>query len=85
MLTIPVVCASSMLSTWLHERVTMQSLIQHHLAQAHLRMKSQADKQRTDRVFAIGDWVYLNLQPYVQTSLAPRSNQKIAYRFFDPF
>lgn len=32
-----------------------------------------------------GDWVYLKLQPYIQTSLAPHSNQKLAIKFFGPF
>jgi hypothetical protein len=34
-------------------------------------MKKQADKHRQERSFEIGDLVYLKLQPYVQTSLAP--------------
>jgi hypothetical protein len=29
--------------------------------------------------------VYVKLQPYVQTSVAPRSNQKLAYCFFGPY
>ena len=33
----------------------------------------------------VGDEVFLKLQPYVQSSLAPRSNQKLAYKFFGPF
>ena len=33
----------------------------------------------------MGDHVYLKLQPYVQSSVALRSNQKPAYRFFGPF
>jgi hypothetical protein len=48
-------------------------------------MKKQADKHRQERSFEIGDFVYLKLQPYVQTSLAPRSSQKLAFKFFGPY
>jgi hypothetical protein len=45
-------------------------------------MKCQADKHRSEREFQVGDLVYLEVQPYVQVSLAPRSCQKLAFRFF---
>jgi ribosomal protein L21E len=45
-----------------------------HLLRAQLRMKKQADKHRVERSFDVGDMVFLKLQPYVQTSLAPRSS-----------
>jgi hypothetical protein len=48
-------------------------------------MKVQADKHRSDRSFAVGDFVYLKLQPYVQSSLAPRAHQKLSFRYFGPY
>lgn len=48
-------------------------------------MKSQADKRRSERTFEVGDFVYLKLQPYVQSSLAPRAHQKLSFRYFGPF
>ena len=63
----------------------MNTLIQQHLVHAQTRMKTQANKSRSELHFSIGDWVYLKLQPYVQASLAPRSNQMLAFKFFGPF
>jgi len=69
----------------MQQKSAMQTLIQQHLARAKNRMKLQADKQRTERSFSVGDWVYAKLQSYVQTSVAPRANQKLAYGFFGPY
>ena len=63
----------------------MTDLVKQHLARAQRRMKTQADKKRCERSFEVGEMVYLKLQPYVQSSLAPRANQKLAFRFFGPF
>jgi hypothetical protein len=63
----------------------MTALIKQHLGHASLRMKQQADKGRTEREFAVGDLIFLKIQPYVQSSLAPRSNQKLAFKYFGPF
>jgi hypothetical protein len=48
-------------------------------------MKMQADKNRTKRSFSVGAWVYIKLQPYIQTSVASRANQKLSFRFFGPY
>jgi len=45
----------------------------------------QADKHRSERHFNVGDEVFVKLQPYVQSTLAPRTNQKLSFKYFGPF
>jgi hypothetical protein len=63
----------------------MQQLVQQHLARARRKMKFQADKKRSHRTFQVGDSVYVKIQPYVQTTLASRSSNKLAFRYFGPY
>lgn len=42
----------------------------------------QADKNHTERSFDVCSWVYVKLQPYVQTSVA---SQKLSFRFSGPY
>uniref|UniRef100_J3NB79 Integrase catalytic domain-containing protein n=1 Tax=Oryza brachyantha TaxID=4533 RepID=J3NB79_ORYBR len=78
-------CSFYDVQTWISERGTIIRLLRQHLERAQQRMKAQADKNRSERVFAVGDMVYLKLQPYVQQSLARRAHHKLAFRFFGPF
>ena len=48
-------------------------------------MKRQDDKHRTDREFEVGDAVLLKLQPFIQSSVAQRPHQKLAFRYFRPY
>lgn len=48
-------------------------------------MKFYADKNRSKQVFEIGDWVFLRLQPYRQTTLVMWRNLKLAPKFYGPF
>ena len=44
---------------------------------ARNRMKRQAGQHHTEREFEEGDWVFVRLQPYKQSSL--NNNGKISY------
>lgn len=49
-------------------------------------MKQYADSRRSDRVFQIGDYVYLKLQPYRQHSLKGQHlPHKLLPRFYGPY
>lgn len=73
------------LATWLRDREAITALIKQHLTRSRLRMKIQADKKRSERSFEVGDLIFLKLQPYAQSSLATRANQKLSYKFFGPY
>jgi hypothetical protein len=63
----------------------MQELLRQHLERVRLRMKHEADKRRTEHVFQPGDFVYLKLQPYGQSSIAPRSHHKLLFKYYGPY
>jgi hypothetical protein len=56
-----------------------------HLQRAQDRMKRQADKGRVERVFAVGNKIFLKQQPFCEKSVDDRAIQKLAFRFFGPF
>jgi len=70
---------------------TVQELKSHtlwlkeHLARAQNKMKLQADRNRTDREFQVGEQVLLKLQPYAQSSVVNRPCPKLALKYFGPF
>jgi hypothetical protein len=78
-------CSVPDLQQWLDERNLMQELLHQHLERVWLRMKHQADKNRTERSFAVGDLVFLKLQPYVQSSVAPRAHHKLLFKYYGPY
>lgn len=47
-------------------------------------MKHKADKGHSERAFSVGEYVFLKLQPYVQSSVVNRPYPKLAFKFFGP-
>jgi len=82
---VPGTTANLAVDNILTDRNSTINLLKEQLHKAQHHMKSQADKTRTKRVFQVGDWVYLRLQPYRHKTLAARKNLKLSPRFFGPF
>ena len=59
--------------------------LHHNLLLAQDRMKCQANQNQCEVSFVVGDYVYLKLQPYQQTSMAFQDLMKLVSRFFSPY
>ncbi|XP_026436201.1 uncharacterized protein LOC113334072 [Papaver somniferum] len=70
---------------YLKERSAMLDILQENLSKSQERMKIFADKKRTDRSFEVGDYIFLKMQPYRQSSMDLRRNLKLSIRYYGPF
>ena len=62
----------------------IRSVLQTRLRKAQDNMKKAADTHRREVSYSPGDWVYVRLRPYRQSSLAP-GYCKLSKRYFGPF
>jgi hypothetical protein len=69
----------------LRDRQTTLQQLKANLEKAQNRMKQYVDANRSERHFAVGDWVYLKLQPYRQITIAGLRNQKLSPKFYGPY
>lgn len=70
---------------FLKNRAHIKARLKDNLVKAQERMKFYADKKRTERIFEVGDEVFLKLQPFKQTSMRPQNNQKFMARLYGPY
>jgi transposase InsO family protein len=73
------------LDTWLANRAQTVEILRQQLLRAQQRMKKQADRNRSERRFAVGDMVYLKLHPFVQQTVEKRACNKLSLRYFGPY
>ena len=69
----------------LKSKPQLTSLLRHNLVVAQERMKIYFDKHKTERSFAVGDWVFLRLQAYKQKSLKHHQVQNLSPKCYGPF
>ncbi|CAM8932811.1 unnamed protein product [Rhodiola kirilowii] len=69
----------------LTSRTDLLKKLRENLLRAQLRMTQKANKHRSEIIYQVGDWVYLRLRPYRQTTLRPFRSSKLAKRYYGPF
>lgn len=57
-------------------------MLKTNLEVAHNRMRDHANKHRTERGFAVGDFIHLRLVPYQLQSLAFHAYHKLHLKFY---
>ena len=66
-------------------REEIATILHKNLRKAQGRMQLYANKNRTNKEFVVGDWVYLKLQPFKQQSIPNSAFHKLAARFYGPY
>ena len=68
-----------------HQKEVLQ-LLKDNLNLAQSRMKQQVDQHRSERIFYVGDWIFLWLQPYKQMSLKQaKKDNKLSPKYYGPY
>lgn len=71
--------------SFLGEKQLVLEQLKSNLQQAQNRMKKYADMKRSERVFEVGDMVYLKMAPYRLPAFGFRGALKLQNKFYGPF
>lgn len=61
------------------------TMLKYNLENAQHRMKQQADLHRSDKIFRVGDLIWLKVQPCCQTTVQQKVNTKLSPKFYGLF
>lgn len=60
-------------------------LAKFHFCRVQQHMQAQANSHRSDKEFQVGDWVFVKLQPYRQSTLSIFTYHKLTSKYFGPY
>jgi hypothetical protein len=60
------------------------AILKENIQMVQNKMKQQANQHRSERQFEKGDWVFLRLQSYNQSTLKKNKNHKLVPKFYGP-
>lgn len=66
-------------------RENMLRTLKDNLRMAVHKMKQQANKRRSGREFRVGEWAFVKLQAYRQSSVEKHKSEKLSLHFFGPY
>jgi hypothetical protein len=74
-----------MVHDWVQQSQDILRELKDHLQRAQNQQNVQANKNRVECTFEVGDLVYLRLQPYRQASIKRSGVEKLHPHFFGPY
>lgn len=78
-------CVVPGLKKWLAQRKLMTQLLQQQLIRVQQKQKHQADKNRSERTFDVGDMVFLKIQPLFNPHCTGEPTTSCHSFFFGPY
>ena len=74
-----------MVQDWVQQSQDILIELKDHLQRAHNQKKVEAEKNKVQHTFEVGDLFYLRLQPYRPNSIKRSGDKNLQPRFFGPY